>query len=359
MNIRLTGPTPMPPAVKMAAAAGVMSHRSNAYRSLQRRVEGRLRVILGCDHPDSGLVLLTCSGTGGLEAALVNCFEDGDRVLACSVGLFGERLAAIARVAGLTVEEWAVPWGAVLDPAALAARLAVGPPYRGVLLTHNETSTGVLNPLPDLVRAVRAGSDALVVVDAVSSAGAVPVNVDANEIDAVVTASQKALMAPAGVAVVALGPRATEAVRRNQRSRYYFDLRRSLAAATAGTSAFTPSLPAVRGLDAATSLILGEGLPSVYARHARLRDGLRDALASAGIPRFVTGPAASPTVTAIPVPDGEARELRRRLRDRHAILVSGGRGRFEDSMVRVGHMGHVTEQDLQPVVAALTEELAS
>jgi aspartate aminotransferase-like enzyme len=358
VNVRLTGPTPMPPAVAAAVGAPVMSHRSAEFRSLQRRVEGRLRTILGCRAADAGVVLLTCSGTGGLEAALVNTLEPGDRVLACPVGLFGERFAAMAEAAGLAVDRWEGRWGEALDPQALADHLAAGPVYQGVLLTHNETSTGVLNPLADLARAVHAHSDALVLVDAVSSAGAVAVDLDDLDLDVVVTASQKALMAPPGVAVVALGPRAVAATYATARPRSYFDLRLALEQADEGTSTFTPCLPAYYGLDVSTSLILDEGLPAVFDRHRRVRDALRQDLAEAHVPLLVPRSSASPTVTSIVVP-GSPDELRRGLRDRHGVVVSGGRGELAASTVRVGHMGHVDVDEVRAVARAIGEELTS
>jgi len=358
VNVRLTGPTPLPPAVAAALGREVVSHRGDEFRALQGRIEDRLRTILGCHAPDSAVVLLTCSGTGGIEAALVNAFAPGDRVLAWSVGLFGERMAAMADAAGLAVDRVTGRWGDALDPETVAARLADGPAYRGVLVTHNETSTGVLNPLPSLARAVRAAGDALLVVDAVSSAGAVAVDLDRNGLDVVVTASQKALMAPPGVAVVALGPRAVAATHRNARPRSYFDLRHALRAAADGTPAFTPCLPAYYGLEVSTAMIVDEGLEAVHARHRGLRDDLRRHLTAAGVRLFVAGPTASPTVTSVAV-TGDARDLRRRLRERRGVLVSGGRGPFEHSMVRIGHMGHVTPDDLTDAAVALVEELAA
>jgi aspartate aminotransferase-like enzyme len=225
-------------------------------------------------------------------------------------------------------------------------------------VTHNETSTGVLNDLPALAAAVHAHSDALLLVDAVSSAGAAPVRMDEWGVDAVITASQKALMAPPGLALLALSERASAAARVNERPRHFFDVARMEAEVAAGSTSYTPAIPVVFALRAALDLIEAEGLDAVYERHRRIASTVREGAAALGLDGLADAAHGSPALTALLTPDGtSATELRRRLEREHAVYVNQGRGPLKDRLLRVGHMGNVSDADARQTLDALAEVL--
>ncbi|HEY0190669.1 MAG TPA: aminotransferase class V-fold PLP-dependent enzyme [Kofleriaceae bacterium] len=270
-NLRLTGPTPLPPEVRDALGLPMVSHRSDGFRACLRDVQHGLQQVLATREVP---IVLSGSGTTALELAVANAVEPGTRVLALSIGHFGERFAELARRYGGEVELVRAPAGQAIDPQAVREALRRAR-FDVALVTHVETSTGAINDLAALVRELRAGSDALVLVDAVSSLGGTPCAMAALELDVVASASQKALMAPPGLAIAAASPRALARARRIASPRGSLDLVRLHAAAAEHTTLFTPAIPIVRALQAALRLLLDAGLDAVYAR-------TRDA--AAGVP---------------------------------------------------------------------------
>jgi aspartate aminotransferase-like enzyme len=350
-NLRISGPTPLPEPVLAALGEQVVSHRGGEFRRRLRRVVEGLKPVFGTA---GGTILpFTASGTGGLEAAVVNTVEPGDRVLAVRCGHFGERFAEIAEHYGAEVVPLDVPWGRAADPADLRRALRAAGAVRAVLLTHSETSTGVLNPLAELAAVVREESDALLLVDGVSSVGASPVSMDASGLDVVVTASQKALMAPPGLALLAVAPRALRAAAGGARKPYYFDFGRMAEAVAEGTTTYTPAMPVVYGLDAALGLIAAEGLDRVFVRHRELAAACRRGLAELGLEGFADPAHASPSVTSMLLPDDlSATEVRARLETDHGVFVAQGRAHLKERMLRVGHMGAVRRDEIDHLVAA-------
>lgn len=350
-NLRLTGPTPLPPAVLQALGRQMVSHRSGEFRACLRRVVEGLRPLLGTT---AAILPFTASGTGGLEAALVNTISPGDRVLAVQNGYFGERFAEIAHSFGATVIPWSISFGQAADPVELSERVSAALPLTAVLLTHNETSTGVLNPLPELAAAIRAKSDALILVDGVSSVGAVEIEMDKWELDVVITASQKALMAPPGLTIIAASRRALAIAKNNSQQRHYFDFTRMATAVAEGTTTYTPAISCIYALDAALELIAAEGLPTVFARHQQLAAACREGMAALGFKGFADPVHASPTVTSVLVPAGRsASAIRHRLEQECGVIVSQGRGVWKDRMLRFGHMGYVESQHIVHLLQAM------
>jgi aspartate aminotransferase-like enzyme len=347
--MRLTGPTPLPPEVRDALAAPMVSHRSDAFRACLREVQLGLHQVFGTNEVS---LVLSGSGTTALEVAIVNTVEDGTRVLALSCGYFGRRFAEIARAHGAHVEVLQVPDGDGLDPDSVRGALRAGK-FEVVLLTHCETSTGVLNDLPQLAQAIRAGSDALILVDAVSSLGGVACDMDALGLDLVAAASQKALMCPPGLAVLAASQRALARAGRVATRRYGLDLLRIHAAAMEHATPFTPAIPVVRALRAALRLLAARGLAAVFARTAEIASACRAAVSEAGLPLFASPAFASPTVTSVRMPPGvSATGVRRQLEQRN-IFVAQGREALKDTMIRIGHMGHCTEDEVVACARAL------
>ncbi|RSM70813.1 aminotransferase class V-fold PLP-dependent enzyme [Kibdelosporangium aridum] len=351
MNLRISGPTPLPPRVRAALSTDMISHRSTAFRDIVAEVLAGLTPVFG----DPATILpFTCSGTGGLEAAVVNTVRPGQRVVVVSIGYFGTRMAEIARMAGLDIEVIEVPWGQAADPGELQAVLRRLRDVAAVLVTHNETSTGVLNPLPELCRVVRESSDALLIVDVVSSVGATPVRMRDWGIDVAVGVSQKALMSPPGLALLGVSSRALTAAAANPARRYYFDFTAMARAVEENTTTYTPAIPVFHALQTALRMISVEGWDRVLARHQRLSEQCRSGLADLGLAFAADQPYASPTVTSFFVPaDMRASDVRERMAVEHKVQVASGRAKWKDSVLRIGHMGYVNENDVAHVLAAL------
>ncbi|QIA26528.1 alanine--glyoxylate aminotransferase family protein [Thermaerobacter sp. PB12/4term] len=349
------GPTAVPQEVRVACARQVVLHRSAEFDRVSAAVREGLRRLF---RTSGRVVVFPCSGTGALEAAVVNTLSPGDRVLAVVMGLFGDRFAAVAEAYGLEVDRLEVPWGQiprleqVLERLEAAGRGA-GRPYRAVFLTHSETSTGALLPLEQLVPAIRrAAPEALVLVDMVSSFAAVPVAMDAWGIDVAVTGSQKALMTPPGLGIVALGPRALEAVEQARLPRFTWDVRPYLVGE--GDFPYTPAVTLWFGLQAALERIAAEGEENVYRRHRLLSAMVRAGVRALGLEPLARDEEASPTVTAVPLPAGvRPGEVIRRLADDHGVVVVSAQGPLKDRAFRIGHMGALEPADIVTAMAAL------
>lgn len=302
--------------------------------------------------------LLTGSGTGAMEAAVVNTLSPGDRVLVVTMGSFGDRFAKIATVFGANVDRFEVAWGSAAEPASLQAHLAGNDPYRAVLLTHNETSTGVANPLRELAAVVHdAPGDPLVVVDGISGLGAMPFEMDAWGVDLVVSASQKAWMASPGIAIAAVGPRAAEAEATARMPRHYWSFAEARQWAGKGQTPWTPAIAVLYGLRVGVAKLHEEGRDRTWARHMAVAAGVVRGIESLGL-RAAADPAhRSPTVTAAWLPDGvEWAPLNAAMRAR-GLVIAGGQGAWAGKILRFGHMGEVSIHEMADGLQVLGEEL--
>lgn len=348
----LPGPVTVAQPVLEALARPMINHRGEEFARLLERITDRLRPVFGTS---SDVLLLGSSGTGGLESVVANLFSPGDRLLSCAIGAFGKRFASIAASYGCLVESLETPPGAALDPQALAARLDADPQRQiaGVLLTHNETSTGVANDMSALAPSLRTHG-AMTLVDSVSGLGASQFLMDEWGYDAVVSASQKAFAAPPGIAMVAVGERAWKAIAAARSPRFYFDLQRAREAARKGQMPWTPPISIFYALDVALQRYHAEGMESAYARHARFAAAVRAAFLRLGFTLFSRPDAHSPTVVAAYPPAGvEVTTLLERLRREHGVVLSGGIGELAEKIVRFGTMGDVGETDLLGAIGAI------
>ncbi len=353
----LPGPVTVAQPVLEAMARPMINHRGAEFAAMLARIESAMKPAFGTQ---GDVLVLGCSGTGGLETAAVNLFSPGDVLLSCAVGVFGKRFASIAKTYGYDVETLETQPGSAVDPAALRARLEAdrGKRIAGVLLTHNETSTGVQNDMAALAPIVRAHG-AISLVDSVSGLGAGAFEMDAWGYDAVVTASQKAFAAPPGVAMIAFSPRAWERMERAKTPNFYFDLARAREAARSGQTPWTPPISILYALDVALQRYHAEGMPQVFARHARYAAAVRSALEALGFTIFSRPGAHSDTVVAAYPPDGvDAAAFLKRLRERYGVVLSGGQAEFAGKIVRFGTMGDVTDGDLVGAVGAIELTLA-
>lgn len=339
-NLRIPGPTPVPPAVLAELARPVINHRGPEFAAILRRVTARLHYVFQTTSP---VLTFLSSGTGGQEGAIVNLFSPGEHVVAITIGHFGNRFAQIAERFGLQVSRIDFPWGDAADPAVVETRLRELAPYRGVLLTHNETSTGVTNDIQALAAQIRRHNpDALIVVDAVSSLGCIPLHMDAWDIDVAFSASQKGLLCPPGLMMLAAGPRAWEVNAQARLPRFYFDWASARASLERGQHPVTPPVSLFFALDLALELLLAEGLDAVFARHQRLGEYVRRHARAIGLQLLADSAHASNTVTAVRVPVGiDAKVLLNTLRERDRVVLAGGQEHLSGKILRIGQHGRL------------------
>lgn len=351
-NLRIPGPTALPPSVREVGGRQMINHRGDEFRAMLHRVEAGMKPYFGTQHD---VILLTCAGTGALEAAVVNVLSPGDHVLSVSMGAFGDRFAKVAEVYGAAVTRLEVEWG----EAAVAqdVRTAAGsiPGLKAVLLTHNETSTGVTNRIGELAAAIRAvAPDALILVDAISALGAVPFAMDEWGLDLVVTGSQKAWMAAPGMSMAAVGPRAWAAAETARMPRFYLDLRRHRDSAVNGETPWTPAVAVLYQIDEGLRLMQAEG-EGVFERHEACAAMVRAGLRAIGFELLADDAVASRTVTAVRIPDGldwKACNADARAR---GLVLAGGQGKLKGRIFRVGHLGSVTTDDVLAAIGVLEQ----
>jgi aspartate aminotransferase-like enzyme len=338
-NLRTPGPTPIPAAVREAQAQQMIDHRGTEFAELLRETSAGLAELIATS---GEVLLLTGSGSGALEAAVVNTLSPGDRVLVVTIGSFGDRFAQIATAFGAAVDRFEVDWGEAADPVALREHLASREPYRAVLVTHNETSTGVANPLRELAEVIRAApGDPLVIVDGISGLGAMPFEMDAWGVDLVVSASQKAWMASPGIAIAAVGERARAAGERAAMPRFYWDFAEARKWAEKGQTPWTPAITVLYGLRIGVERLRAEGRQRTWARHAAIAAGVVGGIEALGLRPVAAPEHRSGTVTAAWLPDGlEWAPFNAAMRAR-GLVIAGGQGKWSGRILRFGHMGDV------------------
>ena len=353
-QLRVPGPTPLPERVVRAASRPMIDHRGPEFASILGEVTAGAKRIF---KTKNDLLLLTCSGTGGLESAVANLVSPGDEVVAALCGNFGERFAALAAAYGADLVRLEFEWGQPVDPDDLEVVLERHPKARVVLLTHNETSTGLTNPLAALARVARK-ADRLVVVDGVSSISSIDIDTDGWGIDVAVSGSQKGWMAPPGIALVSVSDRAWAQQAKARSPRFYFDWKEARTWAEKGMTPFTPAIPVAFAMQEGLHMLEEEGLANVYERHSRLARATQAGLEALGFQLFARDGYRSNTVTsALPPPGTDVNALRKLLDERYGVVIAGGQGKMSGKMVRVGHLGAIAEGDIVQVIWALEQAL--
>lgn len=352
----IPGPTIVPPEVREALARPTIYHRGEEFAGLLAECVAGLQECLGTRQP---VGLLTSSGTGAVEAMIVNTLSPGDRVLAINSGKFGERMGQIAAAYGAVVNTLEVAPGAAANPEAVGAMLGAAE-HKALLFVYNETSTGVKQPAAELA-AVAREHGVLALTDSVSGIAGMPLALDDWGLAGVAAGSQKALMLPPGLAFVALGEAGLAATAEARMPRYYFDLRKALAAQEKGQTPYTPSVNLVLGLQAALRLIQKETLPAFQERHRRLARACRAAAAAAGLELLTADERfASDVVTAVKSPANvDSGALVKAVREKHGIVISGGQDSLKGKIFRVGHLGAAQLADLLRTWDAVAQELGA
>jgi aspartate aminotransferase-like enzyme len=349
------GPTPVPPQVLLAMAEPIVHHRGSDFRKAFVQCEQRLQEVY---RTKSDVLMFAASGTGAMESAVTNLVAAGERMVVHSAGNFGERWAKIGAAYGCDVSHLKEEWGASPDPARLAQELDAHP-AKAVYLTHSETSTGVVADV-EALGAVAKERGALVVVDAISSLGAVPLDTDAWGLDAVVSGSQKALMCPPGLATVSVSDAAYAAAEEPGRTpSYYFNWLSARKALADETTSFTPAVSLIIGLNVALGLLLDAGLEERFALHRNLGRACRAGIKAMGLQLFSPDEDRSAVVTAVSAPEGiDGSKVVSTLRDRFGIQIIGGQGALKGKIFRIGHIGYFDVFDITTALAATELVLA-
>jgi alanine-glyoxylate transaminase/serine-glyoxylate transaminase/serine-pyruvate transaminase len=355
------GPTNVPDRVLRAMSRPMVDHRSSAFPALTTGLLRDLRPVFGTTAGQP--VIFPATGTGGWEVALVNACRPGDRLLAVRNGQFSHLFVDAAERLGFEVETIDVPWGEGVPADAIERRLRADgdTAIRAVLVVHNETATGVTSDMGAVRAAMDAASHpALLFVDGVSSVGSIPFRLDDWRVDVAIAGSQKGMMLPPGLAIVCLSDRAVAAAHEPGGMRGFFDLRPMLRANEEGYTPYTPALSLLFGLREALDIFAEEGLPNVFARHARLAAGVRAAVGASGLTLCAARPELySNTVSAVVVPeDADARRVIDVAFRRYDLSLGGGLARLAGRVFRIGHLGDVNELMLLGALAGVEMSLA-
>ena len=356
LMLMIPGPTPVPERVLLAMAKHPIGHRSADFGKIMAEITANLKWL---HQTQNDVLILTASGTGAMEAGIINFLSLGDRVLVGSNGKFGERWAEVTDAYGLNTERITAEWGKPLDPEQfrLALEADVDKQIKAVVITHSETSTGVINDLEAINRHVKAHGEALIMVDTVTSLGATNVPVDAWGLDVVASGSQKGYMIPPGLGFVAVSAKAWEAYKTAKLPRYYLDLGKYRKDAAKNTTPFTPPINLFFALQAALRMMQAEGLEAIFARHHRLLAATRAAVQAMAMPLLATDECASPAITAV-MPSGvDAEQIRSLMKKRFDIVLAGGQDHLSGKIFRIGHLGFVSDRDVLTAIAALEATL--
>jgi aspartate aminotransferase-like enzyme len=352
LQLMIPGPTPVPERVLLAMARHPIGHRSGEFQAIVARTTEQLKWL---HQTSQDVLVLAGSGTAAMEAGIINVLSHGDKVICGDNGKFGERWVKVAKAYGLDVEVIQAEWGQPLDPESFRAALEAdtAKAIKAVIITHSETSTGVINDLETINRHVKAHGEALIVVDAVTSLGATSVPVEAWGLDVVCSGSQKGYMIPPGLGFVAMGQRAWEAQKRSDLPKFYLDLERYRKAAEGNSNPFTPAVNLYFALEAALDLMQDEGLDAIFARHERHRRASQAAMQALGLPLFAAEGYGSPAITAVAPINLDAEALRKAVKNRYDILLAGGQDHLKGQVFRIGHLGFVCDRDVLTAVAAI------
>lgn len=349
------GPVPLPPFVLEALGRPMLHHRTPEFDRVLQKVLSQLPLLFGTKEP---VMMLTATGSGAMEAALTNTLSPGDEILCIDSGKFGERWAEMAKAFHLNVSVMKVPWGEAVDPLLIEQHLAAHPQTRAVLTQVCETSTATLHPIEKISLLTRSRPNTLLIVDAITALGATPLPMDDWGLDVVITGSQKAMMLPAGLSFISLSAKAWHRSENAKIHRYYFDLKRERSANEKGQTYFSSAVSHIVALEKVLDFFAKIGLSQMQQRCAALAQGTRRAAATLGINVFSSSP--SPSVTALVVPEGvDGAKLRLEIEKSHNITVMGGQDQLAGKILRVGHLGAITDEDMIAFFKALSQSINS
>ncbi|MCX5714344.1 MAG: alanine--glyoxylate aminotransferase family protein [Candidatus Omnitrophica bacterium] len=354
-NYLLTpGPTPIPPQVSQEEAKPIIHHRTPQFQAVIKEVSEGLKYVF---QTGSSVYILASSGTGAMEAAVVNLLSPGDTVITVEGGKFGERWTEICQAYGITADVIKVEWGKAVDPKEIEKRLKNNSKIKAVFTTLCETSTGVTNDI-QAIGAVIKNTGAVLVVDAISGLGAVDLKIDAWGVDVCVSGSQKGLMLPPGLAFISISAKAWKLVEAAKCPRYYFDMKEAKKALEKTDTPYTPAISLIIALAESLRMMKQDGLENVFARHRKMADATRCAMKALGLELLFAPTAASDVVTAVKVPAGlDGEKLVKTMRDNYGVTFAGGQAELKGKVFRMAHMGFIEEFDIIVGISCLEKVL--
>ena len=353
-NYLLTpGPTPLPPEVLEAMSRPIIHHRTPQFQAILKEATEGLKYVY---QTKNDVFILASSGTGAMEAAVINLLSSQDTALVVQGGKFGERWTEICKAYGINTEVIDVKWGEAVNPSDIYNKLKANPKIKAVFTTLCETSTGVVNDIAAIGKLVKT-TDAALVVDAISGLGAVDLKTDDWFCDIVVSGSQKGLMLPPGLGFISVSPKAFKLIESSKSPRYYFDLRKAKKALDKTDTPFTPAITLVIALNEALNIIKEAGLDTVFSRHKKMAEAARSAVSALGLELF-SPEASSDVVTAVCLPSGlDGEKLVKTMRDTYGVTIAGGQDALKGKVFRIAHMGFIEEFDIIIGISCLEKVL--
>ena len=347
------GPVAVAPHILSRMSEPIIHHRSPQFSAFLAKVRGDLKYLF---QTENDVIIFASSGTGGMEAAVVNLLSQGDTAIVVRAGKFGERWTELCETYGVKAINIDVPWGEAVDPAHVKNALDANPDAKAVFMQAHETSTGAKQPVREIGALLKDRPETVLAVDAITALGVYELKTDEWGIDVVITGSQKALALPPGLAMVSVSEKAMGLVRRSNLPKYYFNFLKEKKAISKDTTAFTPAVSLIIGLGAVLDEIREEGLNAVFRRHARLAEGTRAGVLVMGLELYSRAP--SEAVTVIKTPGGiDGQAIVKKLREEYGITIAGGQGQAKGHIIRISHMGHLSEWDMIIALAAIERTL--
>ena len=348
------GPTPLPPQVLEAMARPIIHHRTPAFQAILKEATDGLKYIF---QTKNDCFILTSSGTGAMEASVVNLLSSGDKAITIQGGKFGERWTELCEAYGIKIDVVDVPWGKAVDPKLIEKKLKEDKSIKAVFATLCETSTGVTTDIKALGEAVK-NTNAVLVVDAISGLGVLDLKTDDWSVDIVVTGSQKGLMLPPGLAFISVSAKAWKLIEASKSPKYYFDLKKAKEAWAGTDTPFTPGISLVIALNESIKLIKEETIEKLFARYSKLAKATREAVRALGLEIYADESCWSDAITAIKSPAGvDGEKLVKTMRDTYSVTIAGGQGKEKGKIFRIAHMGYIDEYDVLTAISCLEKVL--
>ena len=356
LNLMIPGPTPVPENVLSCMSKHPIGHRSGDFQEIVKKTTEQLKWL----HQTTADVLtITGSGTAAMEAGIINTLSKGDQVICGDNGKFGERWVKVAKAYGLEVKVVKADWGQPLDPNEFKRLLKEDRDgkIKAVILTHSETSTGVINDLKTINNEVKSNSKAITIADCVTSLGACNIPMDEWGIDVIASGSQKGYMIPPGLSFVAMSKRAWEANEQSNLPKFYLDLKQYLKTANKNSNPFTPAINLYFALEASLTMMQKEGLDNIFTRHSRHQKATQEGIKAMGLNLFTKESFGSPAITAVEPENIDAETIRKLIKNDFDILLAGGQDHLKGKIFRIGHLGFVNDRDIISVISALESTL--
>ena len=356
LNLMIPGPTPVPEHVLNCMSKHPIGHRSGDFQEIVQQTTEQLKWL---HQTTSDVLTITGSGTAAMEAGIINTLSKGDQVICGNNGKFGERWVKVAKAYGLDVKVVKADWGKPLDPNQFKMILEEDndKKIKAVILTHSETSTGVINDLQEINKAVKNHGKAITIADCVTSLGACNIPMDEWGIDVIASGSQKGYMIPPGLSFVAMSKRAWEANAQSNLPKFYLDLKQYLKAANNNSNPFTPAINLYFALEASLKIMQEEGLNKIFTRHARHQKATQEGIKAMGLNLFTSEGCGSPAITAVQPENIDAESIRKSMKNDFDILLAGGQDHLKGKIFRIGHLGFVNDRDIISVISALESTL--